>query len=62
VRSNQHVLAGTDVILDARQTAAVRAAAIRRVGLVVLPTLSLPAIEEYPDFLTLPELLREGLP
>jgi hypothetical protein len=31
-------------------------------GLVILPALSLPAIEENPDFLTLPELLREGLP
>lgn len=62
VRTDQHVLAGTDVILDARQTAAVRAAPIRRMSLTGLTAFPLPSIEENPDFLTLPELPSEGLP
>jgi len=62
VRANQHVLAGADIVLDARQAAAVGAAPIRGVCLVGLPTLTLTSIEKNSDLLTLSEFMRQGPP
>jgi len=62
VRADQHILPRADIILDAWQASPVRSPPIRRVGLVILPALPLPSIEENSDLLALPELSCQGPP
>lgn len=62
MRPHQHVLPKANIILDARETAAIFAPPVRRVGLVGFPTFSVSSIKENANLFALPKLLCQSTP